>query len=505
LIVGAVAGAAALESVTARHQAQVDRLLLGRWYTGTVRVGGWAHLPNTQTTMVLAGVLLTCCWLLLAAGCAIRPMRIRTAALSAALICLPFSAGVPILSRDSYAYLAQGEVARRGLDPYRHPVADLGLHDALLRAVDPLWRHTIPPYGPGSLRVAELAASVSHLAGSPVAGLVVLKLLALLGLALTAGCVTAMARPHRRSLALWLTVSPLALTQLLGAAHLEALVCAALAGALLCLRRQRPVPAVLLAAAAVSLKVTAAVLLVALVLAALPRAGALRGGDARTRLIALRPAARWAAAGAGAAAVVLVVLDPGDPVGWLRGLRTPTSVWDPLTLSNAMTIGVRHALAALGWGLHAHPVLLAAVPTVCRGLVGLAGLAAVGGIVARARRREVALTAAYLMAAVVVCGPVLWPWYLAPVCALLLTSTSLRGWVAAAVCGSAPALATLPLRVVSMQRVAYVAEVIGLLVLIAAGRLLRRDQRDHIAPLLQAARPASADVPLESNPPAIRA
>jgi hypothetical protein len=91
------------------------------------------------------------------------------------------------------------------------------------------------------------------------------------------------------------------------------------------------------------------------------------------------------------------------------------------------------------------------------------------------------------MAVVVLCGPVLWPWYLAPVSALLLSSRSVRGWVAAMVCGSAPALATLPLPVVPMQRVAYAAAAVALLVLAVAAVVLRPGQRDNLAPILRAA------------------
>lgn len=471
LLGGALSGAVALESVAARHQARADRLLLGSWFTVTVRVSEWVHLPDTQTSMVLAGVLLTGCWLLLAVVWAHRPVRIRTAAISALLLALPFAAGVPILSRDSYAYLAQGDVAWRGLDPYTHPVAVLGRHDALLLAVDPLWRHTIPPYGPGSVRASELAAAVFHQTGSAAAGLLTLKLLSLLGLAVTAACVVAMAPAHRRALGLWLTVSPLALIQLLGAAHLEGLVCAALAGAVLALRRQRPVLAVGLAALAVSLKVTAIVLPVALVLSALPRASAFRLASGQ-RLRALLPAARWVLGSAAAVVVVLVLLHPVNPFGWLRGLGTPTSVWDPLTLSNALTIGVWHAVAALG--PHVPAAVMSAVPLACRVLVDVVGALTLVAIAVTAHRREPALTAAYLLATVVLFGPVLWPWYLAPVCALLLCSSSLRAWVVALGFGAAPSLATLPLRVESMQRVAYAAGGVALITILAGAVLLRR-------------------------------
>ena len=63
---------------------------------------------------------------------------------------LPLLIAPPMYSKDVYSYLAQSQIARIGLDPYRvGPAPGLGLDHVFTLSVPSLWRET-----PGALRTA---------------------------------------------------------------------------------------------------------------------------------------------------------------------------------------------------------------------------------------------------------------------------------------------------------------------------------------------------------------
>ncbi|WP_241835340.1 polyprenol phosphomannose-dependent alpha 1,6 mannosyltransferase MptB [Pseudofrankia asymbiotica] len=191
------------------------------------------------------------------------------AALTAAIAWgMPFALGPPLFSRDAYAYAAQGELARRGLDPATHGVAALAaggpasLGAAFSDAVDPRWRDTHTPYGGGAVAVEKLAAAVSHLlGGGPAAALVTLRVVAVLSVVAMVACTVRLvdrlprtadpagdADPAGgdgrdgatgRAVALALAAAnPVTVIHLIGGMHLDALAAGALAGALLIDRRR---------------------------------------------------------------------------------------------------------------------------------------------------------------------------------------------------------------------------------------------------------------------------
>jgi hypothetical protein len=149
-------------------------------------------------------------------------------------------------------------------------------------------------------------------------------------------------------------------------------------------------------------------------------------------------------------------LGGADPWGWVHGLVTPTSVWDPLTPANELLLLLAHLAR---WSGVAAPLDLV---TVLHVALALLGAAIAFWICQGTSRRDPCLTAAYLVADLAVCGPVLWPWYLAPVVVLLLMSTTGRGWLLAGVLGAAAALWALPLPVVEMQWVAFASQLGGI-------------------------------------------
>ncbi|MDT3443524.1 polyprenol phosphomannose-dependent alpha 1,6 mannosyltransferase MptB [Pseudofrankia sp. BMG5.37] len=189
------------------------------------------------------------------------------AALTAAIAWgMPFALGPPLFSRDAYAYAAQGELARRGLDPATHGVAALAaggptsLGAAFSNAVDPRWRDTHTPYGGGAVAVEKLAATVGHLlGGGPTVALVTLRVVAVLAVVAMVACTVRLVDRLPRAagpagdagragakegasgravvLAL-VAANPVTVIHLVGGMHLDALAAGALAGALLIDRRR---------------------------------------------------------------------------------------------------------------------------------------------------------------------------------------------------------------------------------------------------------------------------
>ena len=92
----------------------------------------------------------------------------------------PLLLSVPVFSRDTYSYLAQGALLRDGFDPYAvGPVAN---PNTLLDNVSPIWTITTAPYGPVFIMVAKLVTVV--VGNHVIVGTMLLRLCMLPGLAL---------------------------------------------------------------------------------------------------------------------------------------------------------------------------------------------------------------------------------------------------------------------------------------------------------------------------------
>lgn len=137
----------------------------------------------------------------------------------------PLVVTVPMFSKDVYSYLAQSEIAARGLDPYTvGPAEGLGIGDPLTQGVPTMWRDTPSPYGPLFITVGR---AINWVTGNHVVmGVALHRLLALVGFAMI---VWALPRLARRSgispvAALWLgAANPLVLFHLVVGIHNEAL------------------------------------------------------------------------------------------------------------------------------------------------------------------------------------------------------------------------------------------------------------------------------------------
>jgi alpha-1,6-mannosyltransferase len=137
----------------------------------------------------------------------------------------PLVLTVPMFSQDVYSYLAQSEIAARGLDPYTvGPAEALGNADVLTKNVPTVWRETPSPYGPLFLVIGR---GISLLTGNHVVmGVAFQRLLALFGLAMIVWALPRLARRFGINpvSALWLgAANPLVLFHLVVGVHNEAL------------------------------------------------------------------------------------------------------------------------------------------------------------------------------------------------------------------------------------------------------------------------------------------
>uniref|UniRef100_UPI000A00283D polyprenol phosphomannose-dependent alpha 1,6 mannosyltransferase MptB n=1 Tax=Mycobacterium avium TaxID=1764 RepID=UPI000A00283D len=172
----------------------------------------------------------------------------------------PLLVSVPVFSRDTYSYLAQGALLRDGLDPYAvGPVAN---PNSLLDNVSPIWSITTAPYGPVFILVAKI---ITILVGNNVvAGTALLRLCMLPGLVLLIWATPRLARHlgADEPTALWICVlNPLVLIHLMGGVHNEMLMVGLMAAGIALTFGGRPVAGVTLITVAIAVKATAGIAL----------------------------------------------------------------------------------------------------------------------------------------------------------------------------------------------------------------------------------------------------
>ncbi|MDO5031376.1 alpha-(1-_6)-mannopyranosyltransferase A [Corynebacterium sp.] len=168
----------------------------------------------------------------------------------------PLALAGPLASRDVYSYLMQGSMVRDGFDPYIEGAAvNPG---PFLLEVSHDWRNTTTPYGPLHLWMGE---GVTRLVGENVGwGIIVYKIISLLGFAAIAWSVPRIARAlgSDPALALWLGVAnPVMLLHLIGGMHNESVMVGLVSLAILAAVHQRFLPSILLIGVAVAMKATA--------------------------------------------------------------------------------------------------------------------------------------------------------------------------------------------------------------------------------------------------------
>ncbi|MGW0995973.1 polyprenol phosphomannose-dependent alpha 1,6 mannosyltransferase MptB [Streptomyces sp. NPDC002520] len=370
-------------------------LALGGETAGALPVRDLIEPASAQAAIGLVGVyfgvvLLIAAWVLL--GRVVRgpePPTPRALLLVLALWAAPLLLAPPLFSRDVYSYLAQGAMVDAHMDVYAHGPDMLG--GPLADEVAPVWQHTAAPYGPAFLGLASALDALTR--GELPAGLLGMRLLALLGVALMAMALPRLARHSGAdpAAALWLgALNPLVLLHLVAGAHNDAIMLGLLGLGLVAARGRWPWLGAVLVTLAALVKAPAVLGLLAVV-ALQARAG--------------RPPLRAALTTALAAIVTTVAATAlaGTGYGWIGALDTPVSPhnW-------ALTSLLGRATGALLDHLGSS---LAPLAVPAWHLLGLAATAVLVLLIwLRLRLRPVYALGLSLLT-VAVFGPAIRPWY----------------------------------------------------------------------------------------------
>ncbi|MGW0881918.1 polyprenol phosphomannose-dependent alpha 1,6 mannosyltransferase MptB [Streptomyces sp. NPDC002671] len=404
-------------------------LALGGETAGALPVQDLLAPASAQAALGLVGVyfgvvLLIAAWVLL--GRLVRgprPPAPRALLLVLAVWAAPLLLAPPLFSRDVYSYLAQGAMVDAHMDVYTNGPDMLG--GPLADEVAPMWQHTGAPYGPAFMALASALSGLTR--GELPAGLLGMRLVALLGVALMAAALPRLARHSGAdpAAALWLgALNPLVLLHLVAGAHNDALMLGLLGLGLVAARGRHPALGAALVTLAALVKAPAALGLLAVI--------ALQVHTGRRPLPTV-VSTTVAAAGTTAAATAVA----GTGYGWIGALDTPVSAHN-WALTSLLGRATGALLEHLGSGLA--PL---AVPA--WHLFGLAVTAvAVALIWLRLRPRPVYALGLSLLA-VAVFGPAIRPWYVLWglfLIAAAAPSTSVRHRVAAL--AGVLALAVLP-------------------------------------------------------------
>ena len=375
--------------------AAVDSSTSGWWYAPSVPGG-----RSAAVTLVYIGMGLLCAaWLGLGrivVGDDTRQLRII-----AVIWLTPLALGPALFSRDIYSYIAQGTILHLGHNPYRtSPAALAGLgHQHVLSAVSTFWRHTTAPYGPLFLGLVSVIVAVtgSHL----IAGVLVIRGLELIGVALLAVYVPTLARElgASQARATWLAVlSPLLAFELIAAGHNDVLMIGLLVAGVTIALGGRPLLGVAVCALAATVKVPA---LAGAVLIAVAWARAEPTPAARMRLLA-------SAAVVSGAVLAAVSVVTGLGLSWLTTslFSTPAKVHLAITPSTAVGWTVAALLRDIGIAAGYHSTEAAF------GTVSLAITAALAAVILwRTRIGKLAFYLGVLMLIAAAGGPAAWPWY----------------------------------------------------------------------------------------------
>lgn len=217
----------------------------------------FGHGLVLSSILLWVGVgLMLIAWLRLGRHCLAGATTEFTMRATTAFWLAPLLLSVPVFSRDTYSYLAQGALLRDGLDPYA--VGPVGNPNSLLDDVSPIWTITTAPYGPAFILVAKLVTMI--VGNNVVAGTMLLRLCMLPGLALLIWAAPRLAHHLGTdgAKALWICVlNPLVLIHLMGGVHNEMLMVGLMAAGIALTLQRRHVAGITLLTIAIAVKATA--------------------------------------------------------------------------------------------------------------------------------------------------------------------------------------------------------------------------------------------------------
>ncbi|CAM8646070.1 crt_membr, carotene biosynthesis associated membrane protein [Acidimicrobiia bacterium] len=383
-----------------------------RWAVPSWRLSipGIAQPGSTtqSTTFFLIGlILLAAGWLglIYRAGRPGDPRRVLViVGIVIAIWAIPVSLGPPLLSNDVYSYVAQGEMASRGLDPSSVGPVALGRGD-FTTAADPVWRPAPAPYGPVAVATSRAVVELSgHNAATSVW---VYRLVVLLGVAMAAVGVSLIASRNGLAPAVAVAIgigNPIVILHLIGGIHNDALMFGLLALGLAVVQRDRLVLGVALLTAATAVKIPAAVALVYV-------GWCWRGSIATVReRITTTASVLLASVSAIVAACLVVGLSPG----WITALKSTGKVNDTYSPTTKIGFSIAEILNAVGLNVDGSTF---AAGVRALGLLATVVVAMV--MLLRSPRIGYIKATGVVLVAYVILGPVIWPWYLPAGFALL--------------------------------------------------------------------------------------
>lgn len=358
-------------------------------------------------------ILLVLLWVYAMNVAARGPVSERAAWWLALAWATPFIVGPPLVSKDIYAYAANGLMLQHGLDPYRSGVSALSrLHTEhaarALAAVDPTWHHTPSPYGPLSSVIERTAAQIAG--GNPVATVVVLRIVAVLGVGALVWLSASLATRNRSLVVVGIGLNPLVLVHAVSGGHIEAVMAALLVAGLVAARSRRWILAVVLVSAAGSVKAPAYAALLAMLVVHARQSATSRWRPMLGDLLA-----------AVLSTIGFVLLVPNG-LGWLHNLTTPTKGTSPRSIPVAVYSALNHVLPAAWSGAVIALVTLTALAV---------GAGVVVWLAATSERRPLEASVGMGLVALAALSPVFYPWYLlwGLGCLLPVATPRVRDWL----------------------------------------------------------------------------
>jgi alpha-1,6-mannosyltransferase len=378
-------------------------------FAGTAVLAVVTLVPQLPAAAVLtiglaAMVTLVGAWLAL--GTVVRTLPVPWLYAVAAAWAVPLALGRPLFSGDVWSYLAQGLITATTREPYQlGPGRVFDAESSITLHVSHYWLHTPAPYGPAW---ETLSGGLARVGGSNlVASVIVYRVLAVLGVVLIAWALPRLARRVGAppAAAVWLGVlNPLVLWHLVSGAHNDAVMIGlALAGLEVGLaglaargasRAWRIGAGFAMLVLAANVKVVAAGAVCCLAVHVARRLG-------RLALVASGVAV------CAFALTTAITLLSGLGFGWVAALSSSSSVPSWMAPTNQ--------LGALITGVGA---LFGADLGVAGFRIGMALGAAVGAVLAARvlwlvyrERTELVRGLGLLFAIMLVCGPVVQPWY----------------------------------------------------------------------------------------------
>ncbi|WP_189156007.1 polyprenol phosphomannose-dependent alpha 1,6 mannosyltransferase MptB [Lentzea pudingi] len=379
---------------------------------GVPVLGLFSRMPSVAMGVVWTGIfMIVSAWLAL--GRFVKPGRPRLISrgqMDRTLLMwtVPLVFCVPMFSRDVYSYLAQSEIAARGLDPYElGPANALGVDHVLTRGVPNIWRETPAPYGPLFLAFGRLTAMLTG--DHVVSGVFVHRLLVLVGLGMIVWALPRLAARFGVPPvgALWLgALNPLVLFHIVIGVHNDGLALGLmLVGLELAMRGLEPLRWTWISLGAVVIVCGAMVKIPAM--AALGFLGVMvaRKLGGQFKHLAL---VAGIMAGIAAVGVVVICLGTGFGFGWVETLNVASTVKSWMSPPTALGFLGAGTGILLGLGNHTEAMI-----SLTRLLGQAVSVVITVGLLWRSFKGRIkamnGLGAA--LGAILVLGPVLQPWY----------------------------------------------------------------------------------------------